>query len=177
MSEKFIPENVDPFRLAEQNLQIDGVVKIVDMHRLNASRRADIANATEVVNVRLTFGVDEQAQANVRGNIHTVLKLQCQRCMEHFNYEIISDFALGIVRSLEEAKSLSSEYEPALVKEDGQLALRDLVEDELILNLPLIPKHEPDICETAFPLADSSWEEAKGDSPFQVLQALKQKET
>ena len=36
MPEKYIPEQIDPFRFAEQNLHLDGTVKIVDMHRLSA---------------------------------------------------------------------------------------------------------------------------------------------
>jgi len=176
MSEKFIPENVDPYRLAEQSLHIDGLVKVVDMHRLNASRKIDTVKSNEVVAVDMHFGVDEQGQAFVEGCLKGQLGLQCQRCMEYLSYEIISDFALGIVKTLDEVKVLPRQYEPAMVKSDGQLALRDLIEDELILNLPIIPRHEPELCNIKLPLADVYEESGRGESPFQILQVLKEKQ-
>ena len=171
MSEKFIPEHIDPFRFAEQDLRLDGVVKIIDMHRLSASLSAD----NNPVAVSLEFGRDEQGVAFLKGHLHTNLKLQCQRCMEPFTYEIMSDFLLGIVSTLEEVDTLPEGYEPALAK-NGQLALRELVEDELILNLPIIPRHEPDMCVAKFPLTDSGWEQGEGASPFHVLKSLKHKQ-
>ena len=173
MSEKFIPEYVDPFRFAEQNLHLDGAVKLIDMHRLNASRQK--VSEDERVSVNLHFGVDEQGVNYLKGHLQARLGLQCQRCLEQFSYEIISDFALGIVRSLEEEKALADQYEPAMVQE-GQLALRELIEDEIILNLPIIPRHEPEVCKVKLPLADAGWEESKGENPFQVLQSLKGKQ-
>lgn len=173
MSEKFIPEHVDPFRFAEQNLHLDGAVKLIDMQRLNATR--PFADDSERAAVNLHFGVDEQGLTYLKGHIHSNLGLQCQRCLERFTYEIISDFALGIVKSLEEEKALPDQYEPAMVQ-DGQLALRELIEDEIILNLPIIPRHEPDVCKVKLPLADAGWEESKGENPFQVLQSLKGKQ-
>lgn len=169
MSEKFIPEHVDPFRYTEQNLALDGAVKLVDMQRLNASR--EYVAADEVVKVKLQFGVDEQGLNYLKGHLEANLHLQCQRCLGPFTYEIISDFALGIVRTLDEEKALPDQYEPAMVQEDGQLALRELIEDELILNLPIIPRHEADACQVKLP--EAGWEAGKIDSPFKVLQDLK----
>ena len=60
--------------------------------------------------------------------------------------EIITDFALGIVNTLEEANALPENYEPVVTEEGGQLSLYQVVEDELILSLPIIPKHEPEAC-------------------------------
>lgn len=170
--EKFIPEHIDPFRYAEQNLHIDGVVKIADMQRLS-SNLSSIGN--DIVAVNLQFGVDEQKITFLKGHLATKLTLQCQRCMEPFIYEIISDFHLGIVSTLDEANALPEHYEPALAKE-GNLALRELIEDELILNLPIIPRHEPEDCKVKLPLKDSGWEQGKGESPFHVLKSLKDKQ-
>lgn len=173
MSEKFIPEYVDPYRFAEQSLHLDGAVKIVDMHRLNASR--PFISDDERALVNLHFGVDEQGMTYLKGHVDANLSLQCQRCLEPFKYEIISDFTLGIIKSMEEEKALPDLYEPAMVHE-GQLALRELIEDELILNLPIIPRHEPDQCHVTLPLSNGDEIEEKGENPFEVLKTLKQKE-
>jgi uncharacterized protein len=171
MSEKFIPENIDPFRFAEQNLCLDGIVKIVDMHRLSANLNPH----DDPVIVNLQFGVDEQGTTFLKGHLETKLMLQCQRCMEPFIYEIISNFVLGIVNTLDEANALPEDYEPALAK-NGQLALRELIEDELILNLPIIPRHEPEDCNVTLPLTDSVRKQGRGESPFHVLESLKHKQ-
>lgn len=117
--------------------------------------------------------MDEQKSAYLKGHTHTKLKLHCQRCMEPVVYEIMSDFVLGIVSTLEEADALPDHYEPALTRE-GSLALRELIEDELILNLPIIPKHELDECKVKLPLAEANNDEGqKGKNPFQILETLK----
>jgi uncharacterized protein len=170
MSEKFIPEHIDPFRYAEQSLSLDGSVKIADMPRLNAN----VVASGDSVAVQLQFGVDEQHITFLKGHLDTKLTLQCQRCMEPFFYEIISDFILGIVSTLDEANALPEQYEPAMSAE-GSLALRELIEDEIILNLPIIPRHEPEECKVKLPLVDSGWEQGKGENPFHVLESLKHK--
>ena len=171
MSEKFIPEHIDPFLYTKQELALDGFVKLTDMQRLSAN----LLNNNGTVEVNLKFGVDEQRINFLNGRLHTKLTLQCQRCMEPYIYEIMSDFALGIVNTLDEANALPEQYEPALSKESS-LALRELIEDEIILNLPIIPRHEPEQCKVKLPLQDAGWEQqGKGDNPFQVLESLKHK--
>lgn len=172
--EKFIPEHIDPFRYAEQNLHLDGLVKLTDMARLSSNLSSATGN-NDMVTVNLQFGVDEQGITFLKGHLETKLTLSCQRCMEPFIYEIISSFVLGIVSTLDEANALPEGYEPALAKE-GSLALRELIEDELILNLPIIPRHEPEDCKVKLPLKDSGWEQGKGENPFHVLKSLKDKQ-
>ena len=168
MSEKIIPEHIDPFRYAEQNLRLDGAVKIADMQRL----RSNVNSSGDSVTVDLQFGVDEQGVTFIKGWLKTRLTLQCQRCMEPYIYEIMSNFIVGVVSTLDEANALPEQYEPALAKE-GELALRELIEDEIILNLPIIPRHDPEDCKIKLPLADSGWEQSKNENPFQVLESLK----
>lgn len=171
MSERYIPEHIDPYRYAEQRLEIGGVVNIADMPRL----AANLISSSGQVAADLQFGVDEQGINFLKGHLKANLTLECQRCMEPYIYEIISDFVLGIVNTLDEAKALPALYEPALAQEGNSLALRELIEDELILNLPIIPRHEPEDCKVKLPLIDSGWEQGKGENPFHVLESLKHK--
>jgi uncharacterized protein len=171
MSERMLPEHIDPFRYAEQGLGLSGVINTTDMHRL----KAGISLHTDKIAVDLQFGVDEQGLTFLKGHLKTMLVLQCQRCMQPFNYEILSDFLLGIVKSLDEVNTLPEHYEPAVTKE-GQLVLRELIEDELILNLPIIPRHEPDDCTVKVTQAEAGWEQGKAENPFRVLRSLKDKQ-
>ena len=117
MSEKFIPEQIDPFRCAEQNARVQGIINVSDLSRV----RALVQNPqTSVVEADMQFSVDEhQEVTQLAGHLKTVLQLQCQRCLEPYKYEIMTDFVLGIVKTLEEANILPAPYEPAMVKEDS----------------------------------------------------------
>lgn len=170
MSEKLLPEHIDPFRYAEQALQVSGKVRLIDMQRLQAMVNPNSSPAE----VQLRFGIDEQGIPYVKGHLEARLGLQCQRCMDPYNYEIIADFLLGIVNTDEEANELPESYEPVLTKEGRKIALRELVEDELILNLPLIPKHDPKDCKVVTPIGLEQPVCAK-DNPFKVLESLKEK--
>lgn len=176
MHEKYIPEQVDPFRLAEQGLIVEGLAPIAEMARLIPSIQFNKKEEREgLAKVRFEFGVDEQGICFVHGFLESKLTLECQRCMEPLEYAIMTDFALGVVKTLEEAKQLPEQYDPVLVQE-GQLALRELIEDELILNLPIIPKHEPEACRLTLPIRDSGWGQGKDANPFHVLELLKHKQ-
>src|SRR3990167_9606650 len=139
MSKKSIPTHIDPFRFAELSLNVEGSLCIADMTRLGVNVVPD----DSIVTVNLQFGLDDQGITYLIGNLKTALTLLCQRCMKPFTYEIISKFELGIVKTLDEANALSANYEPAIAKE-GMLALKELIEDEIILNLPLVPRHDPE---------------------------------
>lgn len=172
MAEKIVPEHIDPFRFAEQSLHLDGAVRLADMPRLSSNLASNEGFAT----VNLHFGRDEQKIAYIEGNVKANLHLQCQRCMEPYVYEIMSDFVLGIVNSLDEANTLPEHYEPALAK-DGHLALRELIEDEILLNLPIIPKHESADCHSQLSEANADLErKGKAENPFHVLRSLKDKQ-
>lgn len=171
MSDRKLPEHIDPFRFAEQNLSLHGIVQAADMERLSTT----VNTANTEVKVQLTFGIDEQKITYLKGNINTQLNLECQRCMQPFKYEIISDFLLGIVNNLDQANALPEIYEPVLVK-DNSLALKDVIEDEIILNLPIIPRHDRQVCAAKLPLTDDQGAAGnKIDNPFKVLESLKGK--
>jgi uncharacterized protein len=173
MIEKLIPEHIDPFRYAEQSLQLEGVVKLTDMPRLSANLFA----TDDKVAVHLQFGVDEQGINFIKGRLNAKLILQCQRCMEPYIYEIMPNFALGLVSTVDEANALPELYEPALAKE-GSLALRELIEDEIILNLPIIPRHELEGCKVKLSMPDLNGvngKQVEKSNPFHVLSTLKEK--
>ncbi len=173
MSDQYIPEHINPYRYAEQGLALSGALMITDMPRLIVNV-ASQENHQDKVAVDLQFGIDEQGITFIKGHLTTQLTLQCQRCLEPFSYEIMSDFALGIIDTIEQADTLPEHYEPALAQE-GMLALRELIEDEIMLNLPIIPRHAPDSCKVQLPQMESGWEQGKEDNPFRVLESLKYK--
>lgn len=172
MPKEYLPLKVDPFRFADNATCLHGNLPIKNMERLRATLASDKGD----VELTINFGVDEQGIRYMRGRISTHLDLQCQRCMESFDYGIISDFKLGIVESEEEAKKLPDYYDPLVVTE-ANLFIPDVVEDELIVNLPIVSMHEPRDCKVKLPLiAESdSISEIEKDNPFKVVELLRHK--
>jgi uncharacterized protein len=165
---KLLPEHINAFRYCEKRLKINGLIKLSQLSRVKDSLLSDVGE----VSVNLTFGIDEQHTKYMRGQLNTTVLLQCQRCMQPFSCEIMSDFALGLVNTFDEANILDKQYEPVLLKE-GELVLIEAIEDEIILNLPIIPKHKPQECKTSLPLLDLEGEQKKVNNPFLVLELLK----
>jgi len=121
----------------------------------------------------LEFGRDALQVPYVELTIEAGLPLVCQRSLERFVLPVNAVQRLGLIRDEAEEAALPPGYEPLLVPEDGQLRPADLVEDELVLAVPVIPVApgtEP--VERTWP-ADG--EELREASPFAALAALKQK--
>ena len=66
--------------------------------------------------------------------------LICQRCLEPFNFNRRGLIAWGLVHSESAMRALDPRLDPVFVM-DGQINLRETIEDELMLLLPLIPVH------------------------------------
>lgn len=170
LKENTLPVQVDPFRFADNAICLQGTLYIKDMQRLASG----LYTHEGEISVSMEFGVDKQGIPFLRGQITALLTLQCQRCLEPFSHEIESSFLSGIVRSEEEANQLPKGYDQLIVKE-GMLAIQDVVEDELIIDLPIVPMHKVSDCKVKLPLEIETKEKAQvgKESPFKVIEFLK----
>jgi len=103
------------------------------------------------------------------------LGLQCQRCLQPMLHDMVLDRRLRFVRGENEAARLDEESEDDVLALPAQLDLSALVEDELILGLPLVPRHEE--CSEPLPLADGAApvSEDEAPHPFAALEALRRR--
>jgi DUF177 domain-containing protein len=174
MSDHSLPKTLDPFKYADQNKDLQGHIAIHLMPRLVEM----LVDSEGIVNIELEFARDEQRLRILKGKISAELNLLCQRCLHPVNKTINSEFQLGIVMDDEQAQNLPRVYEPLLV-EDERLVLQDVIEEELILSLPMFAYHndcEPeDYSEGEVDeVLESDVEETK-ENPFNVLSELKLK--
>lgn len=112
------------------------------------------------------------------GQLDGELGLKCQRCNKRYDWPLDVKMDLRLVFSEQEEKAVLQGSDPYLV-EDDELPLRDLVEEEVLLALPMLPRCET--CEnsqnavTGAPKKASRKVEAQRDNPFAVLKGkLKQ---
>jgi len=97
--------------------------------------------------------------------------LECQRCLQPFVVPLLVENRLEVVRSPSE---LEDDEEIERIVGSPKFDVLELIEDELILSLPPVPKH--DVCPSAPGSSDSAEQpdaEAGRPSPFAVLEKLK----
>jgi len=171
-----LPVHIDPLRMAESRRLLEGSIALAEMVRLGES----LQDTQGEVSISLEFGIDNEGIRFIHGHVQAEVSLICQRCLETMRYPLDSEFMLGLVRSTTEAENLPSHYEPLLV-DDEPLFLRDIIEDELLLALPIVAMHAPEECSAELNSAPQS-EQAQededtgttaGDNPFAVLADLK----
>lgn len=163
-----VPESLDAWRMVVARRRFDGQVSLAELTRLQGL----VADTDGECSYSLEFGRDEVLRVSyVELTIDTALPLTCQRSMQRFLLPVKVTQRLGLIRDEDEESSLPEEYEALLVPEDGQLKPLDLVEDELVLAVPVVPL-SPD-----GEAVDKDWapseEETKKANPFAALAALK----
>lgn len=172
-----LPQRVEPFRWAEQGRQLRGPVSIAELRRLAPLLRSPEGE----VDVQLQFGIDEQRIPYVQGHVTGGLEVTCQRCLGSLVLPVNLEFCLGLVKSESEGDRLVDGYEPLIV-ENGSISIAAVIEDELVLALPIIARHpESEACGVQVPFERGLWQgddEAPAErvNPFSVLGKLLNKE-
>jgi uncharacterized protein len=93
------------------------------------------------VHVALQFG-REQGQAVAHVELHAVLTPLCQRCLSPMRLPVAADSRLALVESEAQAAAVPEEFETFLAA-GGQCTLAALAAEELLLALPIVPRHGP----------------------------------
>jgi uncharacterized protein len=165
-----LPEIIEPLHLADKRGELKGQIPVAGLERI-----ADLLfDESGVVIVELFFG-REGRLAKIEGQIKTVLQLKCQSCLQAVEWTVDSMVKLGIVSSLDQASRLPEDYEPLLVSGES-MVLNDIIEDELLLSLPVYPKHQYS-CFVANSNnkknSSASDKKSPAENPFSILATLK----
>lgn len=172
-----LPQHVEAFRWAEQGRQLRGPISIAELRRVVPLLRSHEGE----VDVQLQFGIEEQRIPYLQGHVTGGLEVTCQRCLGSLVLPVNVEFCLGLVKSESEGERLEDGYEPLIV-ENGSISIAAVVEEELILALPIIARHpESEACGVHVPLEKGLWQgedeaPAERANPFSVLGKLLNKE-
>ena len=167
-----LPEYCDLFQLAEKNATITGTWPVSKMPRLLGMLASDVGEAT----AELEFGKSGRTRF-LRGKVLAEVTIQCQRCMQDMAYTLEAEFLLALLDDEIYIDKMPDQYE-ALITE-GRHFLPDVIEDELILAVPIVANHESECSdfmnEQAIELEKLrklEEEEKKKSNPFSVLKNL-----
>ena len=164
-----LPILIDLEYLIAKQSELGGRLSLSEFSRLSEFLTADQGD----VDITISFYKEGDIKT-VLGKVCAQLFLQCQRCLKPVSLTVDRQFRLGLVKSDEQARRLPKLYEPFLI--DGEpVVLSELIEDELILAIPDIPKHnECQLEQMTFGKIDI--EEQAEPNPFAILAKLKSKE-
>lgn len=100
---------------------------------------------TAPVTADLHFSRTEDGQRLMNGHLAGRFSMRCQRCLEPVVVELDTRLDLLVARSESELSAIAAEQD-VLLCEESNLDLLGTLEDELILGLPLVPRHDSGDC-------------------------------
>lgn len=167
-----LPLTIDPYKDAQRRMDYEGCFPATILNRLGES----VSNVLSDAQVTLSLYVDPQKLTVIKGSATVDVELDCQRCGNPFTQTLDCTFCFSPVSNMNQADSLPEIYEPVETNEFGEVNLLDLIEDEFIIALPLVPKHNAEHCEVSTQeqvFGELPEELAKKPNPFAVLANLK----
>ncbi|MBB1061117.1 YceD family protein [Marilutibacter spongiae] len=165
-----VPEMLDAWRMVTARRGVAGRLPLSSLGRLADSL---VDTEGEDVVYSLDFDRDALQVPYVELRIDAQLPLLCQRSLQRFLFPVKIVQRLGLIRNEADEAALPEDYEPLLVPDDGMLQGAGLVEDELILAVPVVPTMPgTEAMERDWPAEEAELERA---NPFAALSALKNK--
>ena len=169
-------DTFDVRKLVSSRRQFEGQIPLAAFVRLKdlltTPDSAESLNAPPyMVDYRVEFGTDELKIPSVEITVKAELPLLCQRTLLPFNHPVAIRQRLGLLQDEADEAALPPDYEPMLIPADGRIRPLELVEDELIMAVPLVP-YSP-----GTEMMEREWsppgEETAAANPFAALGTLK----
>lgn len=133
-----LPLTIDAARAAQKRLDYIGVYDPEQISRVAES----VVSVDSDVQVSLSFDIDNQRLAVISGSADAAVTLMCQRCNQPFAHQVHTTFCFSPVVTDEQAEALPEAYEAVYINEFGEVDLLAMIEDEIILSLPIAPVHD-----------------------------------
>jgi uncharacterized protein len=167
-------------KLAQQGATFEGDLKVAELPRFAQA----LARNCGSIHYYLEFPLAEKGTPLIQGTLSGQVQLSCQRCLEPVVTDLSSELTVAVVWAESQLAHLPKDLD-FVVEEEGIVDLLQLVEDELLLSLPIVNYHEQGACaeelkysspiEPVPPEHDTSAQEPARENPFQALAALKDK--
>lgn len=177
MTKEHSPDRLDVKAFAQAGAHLSGHDTLLKYKRLageaqglHPDLRVDWAADGEV---RTTHGVGGQVWLRLKAS--ATLPMTCQRCLHSVDVPLEVEREFRFVADEATAEALDGDSDEDLLALSREFDLRELIEDELLMALPVVPRHEE--CPTDVTLASSGedFEQASADkpNPFAALAGLR----
>lgn len=156
---------IDPYRFSREAGNTEGSLSLLELPRLHDL----VTEVTGELHFHLRGFLGERGQPRLHLEVSGVLFLACQRCLgaveEHLDIESLLEL---IPEDSEPTQAELEDDNLDFLPVAGMLDIKALVEDEILLALPVAPSHE--VC--GLPSGASTGERP---NPFAALAGLKGK--
>ncbi len=166
-----LPETANFVRQVEYRRVIEGIYPLAKLDRLRDQLVSDAGNITAKLEFGNSVGFD-----CLKGSVSARLLVECQRCLQPVEIELSGRFKFALIKSEDELELLPEEFEPLMLEAEEQ-SIIDLIEDELLLSLPMVTVHE-NACSNYMTKQNKLVKQAikterEAAHPFAALKALK----
>ena len=165
-----IPITLDPYRAAQRGMHYEGAVQPEQLTRLQKL----VEGIESEVAVKVYCQRDEQGLIVLKGELRAQVQVLCQRCNEQLGLDLVQHFAYSPVDETQ-SEDIPEYYDSVSIDDHGEINLLALIEDELILAVPIVPMHDEEDC--AYSEAPMSFGDIEAvqekPNPFEILKQLK----
>ena len=180
MTKEFSPHRLDMKAFAQAGGRLSGHDSLLKYERLAMEAKGlhpDLLVDWEALGeVRTAVGGVGQVWLHIK--VRASFPMECQRCLAPVDVPLELEREFRFVADEATAEALDDDCEEDLLALSRDFDLHELIEDELLMALPVVPKH--DECPSAVPLAssDDDFEEANAEkpNPFAALASLRKED-
>ena len=176
MSKAFNARSLDVRAFAEASAELSGVLTLGECERLLAETQGRGASSPVAWSARGELRNPRHVQPDILLHLRAdaVLSLTCQRCLGPVDVAVAIDRDFRFVADEATAEAEDDESEEDLLVTSRSFDLVALIEDELLMDLPLVPQHATCSQPAVRSVADPDFEEeSPKKNPFAVLGRLK----
>ncbi|MDA8093921.1 MAG: YceD family protein [Betaproteobacteria bacterium] len=136
---------IDAMEFARNRRALHGKIPVAQLERLSEVVAGDDA----VVEYSVSGGVDDDGRPALDLELRAVLPLVCQRCLEPFDFALDRRSRLLLAKDETQYNALDRDEAVEVILAERRLRVDRLVEDEILLSLPMAPMHPLSQCAAA----------------------------
>ncbi len=176
MTKEFSADRLDIRAFTQQQGELEGAEALQHYPRLAQDQPADTAAQVRWHAQGFEEGDDARGkQSWLHLEAETVLRMTCQRCLQPADITVAVDRDFRFVADEDAALGQDDDSDEDILVFDKQFNLHELIEDELLMETPMVPMH--DACPQAVVLESSTqgFETATEGkpNPFAALASLR----
>ena len=166
-----LPRRVDPRKLANQGVALKGEIMPNQCLRLADA----VLEILEPITASLSFDINDRGHRSVSGSAVTSVNIDCHRCLEPMQLPLKAELDVEIVWSEDSARNVPRDCDPWVVETESADIIA-LVEEELLLALPIVNYHPEEECTSTVGYStgeELAAEKSDRSNPFEILGQLK----
>ena len=157
---------IDALDFVRSGKSLQGDVSLLNLKRL----KGYLTNQTGKLAYLISGLLDERGRPLLKISVSGIVDLSCQRCLEKIEYMLDVKTALLLAKSEDELSRYDEDISVDAIYAPSELDVLALIEDEVILSLPISPRHEDT---TRCRLSTGIHKTIPEEHPFTVLASLK----